>query len=65
VTEALPAKRREWRTAGAHGVVFAADPVTNNERCTHLDTIEVTELPEAPLECEACVKTGGRWIVLS
>jgi hypothetical protein len=30
--------------------------MTNNERCTHLETIEVTELPEAPIECEQCVQ---------
>jgi uncharacterized UBP type Zn finger protein len=38
--------------------------VTNGEPCTHLDTIEVTELPEPPLECEECVKIGGYWMHL-
>jgi len=32
--------------------------------CTHLDRIEVTELPEPVAGCEACLKTGGRWVHL-
>jgi uncharacterized UBP type Zn finger protein len=32
--------------------------------CTHLDSIAVTALPDAQLECEECVKTGGRWMHL-
>jgi hypothetical protein len=32
--------------------------------CTHLDSVEVLELPE-PLEgCEECLKTGDRWLHL-
>jgi len=32
--------------------------------CTHLDAVEVLELPE-PLEgCEECLKTGSRWLHL-
>jgi uncharacterized UBP type Zn finger protein len=33
-------------------------------RCTHLDTIAVTELPEQPLGCEECLKTGSEWMHL-
>lgn len=33
-------------------------------RCTHLDTIAVTELPEAPLVCEECSKIDGSWMHL-
>ena len=32
--------------------------------CTHLDTVEVLELPEPPLGCEECLKTGDRWVHL-
>lgn len=32
--------------------------------CTHLDTIEFTELPDPVLGCEECLKTGGRWLHL-
>ena len=35
-------------------------PVT----CTHLDQIEVTELPEQIAGCEECLKTGDRWVHL-
>jgi uncharacterized UBP type Zn finger protein len=38
--------------------------MTNGGSCTHLDTIEVTELPEPPLQCEECVKIGGYWMHL-
>jgi uncharacterized UBP type Zn finger protein len=32
--------------------------------CTHLDAVEVLELP-TPLEgCEECLKTGDRWLHL-
>jgi uncharacterized UBP type Zn finger protein len=34
------------------------------ETCTHLDSIEVTELPEPPLGCEECLKIGSRWVHL-
>jgi hypothetical protein len=34
------------------------------ERCSHLDTIEFTELP-VPIEgCEECLKIGSRWVHL-
>jgi uncharacterized UBP type Zn finger protein len=32
--------------------------------CTHLGTVEVLELPEPPLGCEECLKTGDRWLHL-
>jgi len=32
--------------------------------CSHLDSIAVSDLPEPPLACEECVKTGGRWMHL-
>ena len=34
------------------------------ERCAHLDTIRVTELPEPLLGCEECLKVGSRWLHL-
>ena len=32
--------------------------------CTHLDTIEITELPEEVAGCEDCLATGGVWLHL-
>jgi hypothetical protein len=32
--------------------------------CTHLDTIEVTELPEAVDGCEDCLREGTKWVHL-
>ena len=32
--------------------------------CTHLDTIEITELPEAVDGCVDCLATGGAWLHL-
>lgn len=32
--------------------------------CTHLDMIEVTELPERVEGCEECLRTGGVWLHL-
>jgi uncharacterized UBP type Zn finger protein len=32
--------------------------------CTHLDTIEVTELPASVEGCEECLRTGGVWLHL-
>jgi uncharacterized UBP type Zn finger protein len=32
--------------------------------CTHLDTIEVTDLPDPLLGCEECLKTGAWWVHL-
>ena len=32
--------------------------------CTHLDQIEITELPESVEGCEDCLRTGGLWLHL-
>src|SRR3712207_2317413 len=32
--------------------------------CTHLDSIEVTELPVEVAGCEECLATGGSWVHL-
>ena len=32
--------------------------------CSHVDTIEVTELPDRIDGCEECLKTGSRWVHL-
>ena len=32
--------------------------------CTHLDQIQVTELPASVEGCEDCLATGGRWLHL-
>ena len=29
--------------------------------CTHVDTIELTELPASVDGCEECLATGGKW----
>ena len=29
--------------------------------CSHLDTIEITELPESIAGCEDCLEIGGQW----
>ena len=33
-------------------------------RCSHLDTIEITELPEEVAGCEDCLADGGVWLHL-
>lgn len=33
-------------------------------RCTHLDTVAVTELPERVAGCEDCLREGGEWLHL-
>ncbi len=33
-------------------------------RCTHVDSIEVTELPESSPGCEDCLATGDPWLHL-
>ncbi len=35
-----------------------------SQECTHLDLVEVTELPDPLLGCEECLKTGDRWLHL-
>ena len=32
--------------------------------CTHLDQIQVSDLPDEIDGCEECLKTGGRWVHL-
>ena len=32
--------------------------------CTHLDHVQITELPEAVEGCEECLATGGQWLHL-
>ena len=32
--------------------------------CTHLDQIEIFELPESVEGCEECLRTGGVWLHL-
>ena len=32
--------------------------------CTHLDQIEITELPESVPGCEDCLRTGDGWVHL-
>ncbi len=32
--------------------------------CTHLDQIQVTELPDDIPGCEECLKIGGEWVHL-
>jgi uncharacterized UBP type Zn finger protein len=33
-------------------------------RCTHLDTIAVTDLPDSVEGCEDCLREGGVWLHL-
>jgi hypothetical protein len=35
-----------------------------SKTCTHLDQIELVELPEAIAGCEDCLATGGSWVHL-
>jgi len=35
-----------------------------NTSCSHLDTINHTDLPAPPLGCEECLETGGEWVHL-
>jgi hypothetical protein len=32
--------------------------------CTHLDQVQVTELPESVAGCEDCLRTGEKWLHL-
>ena len=32
--------------------------------CTHLDHVQVTELPESVAGCEECLAEGGKWLHL-
>jgi uncharacterized UBP type Zn finger protein len=33
-------------------------------RCTHLDEVEITELPGEIAGCEDCLRAGDRWVHL-
>jgi uncharacterized UBP type Zn finger protein len=33
-------------------------------QCTHLDSIQIRELPSSIAGCEECLKTGDRWVHL-
>ena len=35
-----------------------------NETCTHLDRIEISDLPHEITGCEDCLATGARWVHL-
>ncbi len=35
-----------------------------SDTCTHLDQIEVLEVPSEIEGCEECLKTGGQWVHL-
>jgi Zn-finger in ubiquitin-hydrolases and other protein len=35
-----------------------------NETCTHLDQIEVSDLPDEIKGCEDCLAIGARWVHL-
>ena len=34
------------------------------ETCTHLDQVEILDLPAEIAGCEECLKTGDRWVHL-
>jgi len=36
----------------------------NASSCSHLDTIEFTEIPDPVPGCEECLKIGSRWVHL-
>jgi uncharacterized UBP type Zn finger protein len=33
-------------------------------QCTHLDTVEIRQLPESVDGCEECLQMGGKWLHL-
>ncbi len=35
-----------------------------NQICSHIDSIELTELPASIAGCEECLQTGGWWVHL-
>jgi hypothetical protein len=43
---------------------FASLDAVNAPLCSHLDSIEVVDLPETIAGCEECLKIGGRWLHL-
>ncbi len=40
------------------------NPWVADGACAHLDSAEVTELPDPVLGCEECLKIGSRWVHL-
>jgi uncharacterized UBP type Zn finger protein len=38
--------------------------VPRDASCSHLDQIQVTELPDSVAGCEDCLRTGGKWLHL-
>ncbi len=34
------------------------------DECTHLDQVQVTELPESSDGCAECLRSGGKWVHL-
>jgi hypothetical protein len=32
--------------------------------CTHLDRVQLRELPDAVDRCEDCLRSGGKWVHL-
>ena len=36
----------------------------SNAACTHLDQIEIEELPASVAGCEECLQMGGKWLHL-
>jgi hypothetical protein len=35
-----------------------------SELCTHLDEVELRELPASVDDCEECLRDGGKWLHL-
>ena len=54
------------RTKRASGCGASRPSRTTSSRpmpiCTHLDQVELTELPASIPGCEECLKTGSRWL---
>jgi uncharacterized UBP type Zn finger protein len=38
--------------------------MNQDQICSHLDRVEVTELPAEIAGCEECLRTGGSWVHL-
>ena len=55
--------RRYW-TRSPRGEPENRHPCLMSDTCTHLDQIELTELPAEVAGCEDCLASGGRWLHL-
>ena len=53
-----------WQEVADTALAFVKRFVVDGRVCTHLDQIQVTELPETIAGCEECLKIGGRWVHL-